>query len=309
MTTTTEDTPQAEAMRDQSDRQVVNARRDAERTFVDAYKRIRKRKGGRADYDAADAALATIDAAKTEMARRAVERGDQGFIDRWRGKRGALRLAREWDSDVLDGVGLSADRLSDEEDTELRALIKERRRAMEAVEEWPDEARLRYEALVGKAAGDEGLFETKRAELAKARETEAEMRKLSDMFLPTRRAAEPGEAVLPRFLFRWLTDGRENAFDLHSLGLLSALLLTFANEDASLFPTGRFEVSEGERRIVISDAGQRVRLVRGANDSEFAFPTARCLGDLKRNKWVETKRHFGQLTITPGERMRKLFDA
>jgi hypothetical protein len=296
-------------MKELSDSQVADREREALAKGREVHPRIRAGKGTRADYEARAEAVETIRTARDEMKRRSESRSTRSLVDRLSGKRGAFYLVRQYDSEVLDGVSLSSDRVSDEEVAELRNLLKQRRLAGEAHEEWDDEERLRYEALMGKAAGDDDLFKRRRAEIAARQEREAEMRKLADAFLPRRREAKPGEVVLPRFLHAWLTDGTENAFDLHDLGLLAALCLAFANEDASLFPTGRFEIAEdGTRRIVITEAANEIRLVRGANDSDHTFRVSRCLATLKRNNWIETSRVRGTLTITPGRHMRKLFE-
>jgi hypothetical protein len=131
-------------------------------------------------------------------------------------RRAPLDQARDRDSGILDGVTLHNANLSDDELSELKRLLRARRGG-----EWSAEERERYEALVGQAAGEPGLFTRLRDEIEKEAAMKAEATKLARAFLPKRRDPEPGSIELPSYLFAWLTNGEANSFDLTDLGLLA----------------------------------------------------------------------------------------
>ena len=119
-------------------------------------------------------------------------------------------------------------------------------------------------------------------------------------------AVEPGSIELPGFLFDWLTNGQPDTFDVTDLGVLAALVYSFANESAELFPRGRFARDDEGPSLVLSQVGQGPRLVSWADDSGRLRLDSHLVG-LKANRWVELHPHRGTYTIRPGERMRKLW--
>jgi hypothetical protein len=263
----------------------------------------RYREGGRATIDelhAATDAARRMHRDRRELRDRADARATRSLSD-WLGRKGAVaRRVRELDRRELEGVTLDEGLLDDAERDELRKLAKRRGRDATPKQE------ARYEELVGRMADEPGVLARRRDELEREDEMRAEATRLARTFLPRRRDPEPGSVELPSYLYEWLTNGRHETFDLTDLGTLAAVALAFANEDASLFPTGTFQVTDDGPRIVVTDTGQRVPIRRGADDTQHIRFAAH-LALLARNDWIVTTRKGGTLTITPGERMRKLW--
>ena len=212
-----------------------------------------------------------------------------------------LSRAREIEGRVLDGVNLDHALLTDDEIADLRPLLKARL----GDDETPEQA-ARFEDLIGKAAGEPGLYARRRTEITKEDEMKAEATKLAKVFLPRRREPEPGSIELPAFLLAWCADGQEGSFDLQDLGVLAAVALSFANQSVELLPTARFVLDDDGPKIVISDAGARVRLRYGADDTGH-LNFRKSLAALDRNGWTNTTRHRSKLTIRQGKRLKKLW--
>lgn len=135
----------------------------------------------------------------------------------------------------------------------------------------------------------------------------AEATRLARTFLPKRRDPEPGSIELPSFLFDWLTNEEADTFDLTDLGVLAALVYSFANESGDLFARGSFVHDEHGPSIVIGKSGTHApRLLRGA-DNTHRMQVLDHLLALKVNRWIETANVRGVCTIRPGARMRKLW--
>ena len=294
----TPDQPDTSEHRQLSDRQ-LHERMDADLRTVREVRRKGISKVTGAELDAGIAAAQSAKAGRAELHRRMNERETRGWMARI-GRRGhPLSVAREREAPLLDGLPLDHRKLSDEELKELRQLLRDRGPS--------DEERPRYEALVGKAAGEVGIIARIRDEREREAAMRAEAEKLARAFLPRRRDPEPGSIELPRFLYGWVTDRRDDTFDVADLGVLAAILFAFANEDAALFARGEFVLDGGDPRIVISDAGQGVRLCAGASDGQLQ--TRQCIERLRVNRWLEVERQGrgSTMILRPGERMRKLW--
>ncbi len=280
--------------------------RDVQRHAASTVRDVRsKAKAGTAtgrDYTEGTEAAREAVTVRDELGRRAANRSEQSLMHRIGLRRHPLTLARDLDPDVLDGVPLNPDLMSDEEIAELRALLRQRReRAI------TDDGLARFERLVGQAAGEPGLYARRRHEIERSQAMKAEATKLARAFLPKRRDPEPGSIELPAFIFAWLTNGEEDTFDVTDLGLLAALVYSFANESGAVFSRGSFVHDEHGPSIVVGKSGTHApRLRRGADDTQH-LQVIDHLSALKENRWIETTNVRGVWTIRPGERMRKLW--
>ena len=253
--------------------------------------------------EAARRARSTHEELRVRRAERASDGGALRSAWRWGRRSHPLTQVRELEGRVLDGVTLADANLTDEEVAELRTFLKVRY----GYDDPTPEQSARYEALVGKAAGEAGVLDRRRDEVTKEDEMRAEATKLARAFLPVRRDPEPGSVELPRFVFDWLTNGEADTFDLTDLGLLAGLVYSFANESGALFVNGGFEVADDGPRIVVGKGGSAgLRLVAGADDTQRVQVRAH-LANLRRNGWAEVEVVRGVTTIRPGERMRKLW--
>jgi hypothetical protein len=160
---------------------------------------------------------------------------------------------------------LVATRLTDDDAVELEALVKRKREILteEGAEPLSDDETATWERLLGKAAGDPGLFDRKRRDAqanAKLDELKEE-RRLAN--LPKRPLyAEPGSASLPEYACHaWLVDDGALAgnWTLMDVGLLVAILGAFWNDDPSVFVNGRFD-GEGDERTLVVPGGVWGRL-------------------------------------------------
>lgn len=286
-----------------TDSQLRDVRRHAEATVHETRSKMRAGTATSADYSEGITSAREAVAARDELGRRAANRAHQSLVHRIGLRRHPLTLARDLDPNVLDGVPLNPDLLSDGELGELRSLLRQRRER-----EITDDGLTRFEELVGKAAGEPGLYQRRRAEIERSRTMKAEATKLARAFLPTRRHdPEPGSIELPSFLFAWVTNGLDDSFDIADLGMLAALVYSFANESGDLWARGSFVHDELGPSIVIGKSGTaHPRLTRGADDSGH-LQVLDHLSCLKRNGWIDTANVRGVWTIRPGERMRKLW--
>lgn len=229
-----------------------------------------------------------------------------------------LREAQKFSNPELVGERLVADRLSEDDSVALERLVKRKREILgdEHADPLTDDEKGEWEALLGKAAGDEQLFERKRRD-AKAK---AKLNELKDArrvaSLPRQPLlAEPGTVQLPRFVFGWLVGGaaRDGAWSLMDLGLLAGILGAFANDDPRLFPGGRFE-GEGDDRVLVvpGGVGSDLRLHGAIAGSPVEtggsghIRVRHALSVLVANKWVEVEQTVAELRIRLGERARKL---
>jgi len=76
--------------------------------------------------------------------------------------------------------------------------------------------------------------------------------------------AEPGSVTVPRFVFSWLKDSRDEAWTVADTGMLVAVLQMFENR-TSLFPNGTFEEEDGEPVLVVRCGLVDLRFRNGSN--------------------------------------------
>jgi hypothetical protein len=189
----------------------------------------------------------------------------------------------------------------------------------EGAEPLTDDETATWERLLGKAAGDEGLFERKRRD-AQAKANIAaltEQRRLAN--LPKRPlCAEPGSVSLPEYVCHsWLVDygALQGDWTLMDVGLLVAILGAFSNDEASVFVNGAFDGEGDERTLVVpAGIGSGVRMhgqIAGepSDPESSGFIRVRsALKVLARNRWFEVEQTVGELRIRLGERARRLND-
>jgi hypothetical protein len=281
---------------EETERELKRRIKENRRVVAKLRPRIRSGRAATAEIEQATAAAAAAVAASRELQRR--DR-DRAMVARQLIRAGSpvLRLARRLFADEIVGVTLDSSRLTDDEMEEARRLLR--------LDRLDGKDARSAERLVDVAAGEPGFIKRRRreAEQAAAREREAE--RLHRAMLPRRRDPEPGSIELPRFLFQWVTNGKDNTFDVTDLGVLAAVMFSFAGETAALFARARFDRADGTPTITVHDAGQRVGLVFGA-DATGTMNVRVSLHVLARNKWIDMTGKGGTLRIQPGERMRKI---
>ena len=313
-----------------SDRQLRDRRRRAHQT-IDRIDRMNPaeavRDGVSVTLDQYAAAIQTANEAEEEIGRRDhrafIERAPlvRQLCDAARKEPPAMKWLREaqrFSHPELNDERLVATRLTDDDAVELEALVKRKRKLVSEPETEPlnDAETARWEALLGKAAGDENLFERKRKEAAVKTKLDElkDQRKVAS--LPRQpQLAEPGAIQIPRFAFRWLVgdEARDGAWSLMDLGLLAALLGAFANDDPRLFVDGRFE-GEGDDRALVVPGGVGARLhgqIAGSpieTDNSGHIRVRSALAVLQRNKWIAVEQTVAEMRIRLGERARKLND-
>jgi hypothetical protein len=255
-------------------------------------------------------ALATAHAAEAELARRdhrtIIERLPlaRQLRDAKRQAHPATRwldAARRYSAPELVGERLVADRLTEEDARELETLVKRKGEILtvEGVEPLTDDETAAWERLMGLAAGDPDLFARKRRDAA----AKAKLDRLKDEHkvaaLPRQPLlAEPGAVQLPRFaVHSWLVghEAHEGAWSLMDLGLLAALLGTFANRDPSLIVGARFDEEGDDLTLVVPGGiGSSIhfhgRIAGSPLEGGSGFVRGRpALTVLKRNRWLEVE--------------------
>jgi hypothetical protein len=172
----------------------------------------------------------------------------------------------------------------------------------------------RFEKLVGKAAGDEGLFARKRKERETQEKVAAAKEELRIAALPLRREyAEPGSIALPRLVFDRLQNPAAGSLDLPILGALVGLLFSFENR-RPIMDGAVFEKRDDELVLVCTGPFDRLRFVHTVNPndgmddfgSSGRVKAQTTLRYLIRNKWLTAKQEEGHLTIRLGERAKKV---
>jgi hypothetical protein len=219
--------------------------------------------------------------------------------------------------ELVGETALVGSRLTDEELDELTELVRRKRALLKGTpnaEELTDTETGRYEALVGKAAGDEGLFERKRRDkVAKAKlgQLKEERRMAS---LPKRPIyAEPGSIELPRTVFSWLVaevnrDGA--AWGISEVGMLAAILLSFENR-IPILKGGSFVEEAGELVLAAPwGMGSEVPLVNRVQgstlDGNGGVKVRSSLATLHRNNWLVVEQSVSEIRVRLGENARKL---
>ena len=224
-----------------------------------------------------------------------------------------LDEARRYSVPELAGETLVADRLTEEDTVALERIVKRRRdiASDEHAEPLSGDEKGELEASLGKAAGDENLFERKRKEAA----VKAKLDELKDVrkvaTLPRQPLlAERGSVQLPRFAaYNWLLG---DGWTLMEIGVLVATLACFQNDDPSIFVDGRFE-GEGDHRALVvpggigADLRMRGKIAGSAveNGGSGFVRVKAALTVLQRNKWLEVEQTVGELRIRLGERARR----
>ena len=158
--------------------------------------------------------------------------------------------------EIKGEVTLVADRLTEEDAAELERLVRRKGDILtdDNAPPFAAEETATFERLLGKAAGDEGLFEQRRRDAA----ARATLDNLGDVRrvakLPRQPLlAEPGSVQLPRFAVHdWLVgpEAHEGAWTVLDLGLLVVIRGCFANRDATPFVGGQFEETDGDLVLV-----------------------------------------------------------
>lgn len=186
----------------------------------------------------------------------------------------------------------------------------------EVAEPLTDDETVAWERLMGKAAGDEGLFNRKRRD-AKAKRDIAGLKDARKLAALPRQPllAEPGAVQLPRFaVHSWLVgnEAHEGARSLMDRGLLAALLGAFANRDASLIVGARFDEEGDDLTLVVPGGiGSGIqfhgRIGGSPLEQGSGFIRARpALATLARNGWFTVEQTVSEMRIRRGERARSL---
>jgi hypothetical protein len=275
----------------------------------------------------ARAVRATVEAAEAERSRRQARPDTETIGLRLRARR-AMEERRRKPHPAKDVIGKIARfahpelvgwqpdiyRLTAEEGQELVALVRRKWAASEQPGAEPLTAKQekRYEKLVGKVAGNEGLFTEKRKqadEQAKIAEGKELLRLAA---LPPRpKFAEPGSVQLPRYVFEFLGSARKRrgAFSIADLGMLAAMLGMFWNKQV-LFIGGRFITEDDEPVLVLREEELRFPTPLGgsammSDGSGFVRERA-ALRVLARNGFFQVERSGSDIRIRLGERGKAL---
>ena len=256
----------------------------------------------------AEAAARDRQAAEAELARRrAAQKQAEKDAALAPFRRGQLLGKRSLQARALDAVARCADpelhgetltaaRLSEAEGKELLALA---RRRLDG--ETPDAAETeRFEALAGRAAGDEGLFERRRAE-------QAETEKLEALQAAERRLPMADSLVAACMAEDDLFDGLRRKLRPHALvvdeygrqvpGAVADRIYDLDNI-AALFVIVSLVGENGGREIHVGEHGV-------LSDGLPSLPTG-SLAQLRRNGWLSVTQEGGGTRVGLGERCRAI---
>lgn len=273
-----------------SDRQLRDRVAEAERVVRETHRLARSGRGTGDDFLAGIAATESVRAGRAELLTRHVRRSAASAA----GRSPLAGLAQRHFSDEIAGTALDSRRLTSADVKEAKRLLR--------LDGLAGRDAKSAEALIDLAAGERGFVKRRRREITQAEERKREAKRLHLSMLPRRRDPEPGSIELPAFLWSWITDGRDDTFDVGDLGLLAGIMFSFANDDPSLFSRGRMEREDRGPSIVVRDAAHAVSLKAGAGWVNVRGSLER----LRVNRWVETEKHGGVLRIRPGERLAKI---
>jgi hypothetical protein len=282
---------------------------------------------GRADHVLArgEAALVQVEEASAELR----AREDRSLIERLprmkmmrdaeRREHPALRwleAAKRYSAPEMQGERLVADRLTEDDAAQLKQLVQRRRALVDDPDASPlsEAETAAWERLLGRAAGDEELFERKRRDAAARAKLGELMDQRKVASLPRRPLlAEPGSVQLPRHAFTWLVgeSGRDGHWTLMDVALLVGILGAFANDEPSIFVGGRFGGEQDDRTLVVPGGiGSTLRLhgrIAGDPFDEAGHIRIRpALATLARNRWIEVERSTAELRIRLGDRAREI---
>jgi hypothetical protein len=166
------------------------------------------------------------------------------------------------------------------------------------------------------ASNDPCLFERKRAEA----ETRTRIRDAAGQVklatLPRRpQLAAPGSVPIPREVFVWLRNEKTGGEDWNVMvvGTLAALLLAFANRDASINDNARLvDDEDGPVIVVRGGVGEPMRFARGVGvypfsdvDSSGFIRLRPALLTLARNDWLAIEVTAGETKLRLGQRAKE----
>ena len=199
----------------------------------------------------------------------------------------------------LVGASLNVSRLSEGEGKELLELVEARYEGSLS-----DRKERRYRALVGKLAGDPGLFErSRKAREAEAAEAEAAERARLDA-IPLRRFEGKGGAFLPGYLLDWLLGSEEGSFAVVDVAVLGTIVLAL---EQGRSPFARSEFRDGA--IVLDNATGFTFLPCMNPDGDLGERRVRdAVVFLAGNDWLEIGSLDGRTSIGLGSRARKLLE-
>ncbi len=213
----------------------------------------------------------------------------------------------------LKGATLVAANLTEKEASELEALDKRWWAAEPGALPLTEKETRRLEELLGALAGDREIFSKKRneEELRARKAAIAEGIRLGE--LPRRAEwAEAGSVTLPRFVFTWLQNSRNQDWTVADMGMLAAMLGMFENQ-ISLFENAEFEEDNGELVLVVQGDADNIRFSRSQNrQSTDPFTSSGyvrervALQKLVQNGWFEVSKAGTGLRIKLGERAKKV---
>ena len=207
---------------------------------------------------------------------------------------------------------LVADRLSEEDAVALGRLVKRKRdiASDEHAEPLTDDEKREWETLLGRAAGDEQLFERKRRDAPANAKLNALRDKRKVASLPRHRFSRAALFRCPVRRLQWLLG---DGWTLMDIGLSVAVLACFQNDDPQLFPNGHFE-GEGDHRTLVVPGGIGADLrMRGKiagsplEDNGSGHVRVReALRVLVANRWFTVEQTVAETRIRLGKRARKL---
>ena len=235
--------------------------------------------------------------AEEEKAAKAAERASA---------RRAFAALRYFAPPELEGAKLDPGRLSRDEGDELLTLVRQRQ------DGGLDESeRERFGVLLGKAAGDEGLFARAARERALIERHTALAAEERAATLPEHTYSGRGLAVLPGYLLDWLEDPEDGSLTVADVGVLATLLLSFASR-RPLVPGAYFVEEEGATMLVCPGALDDFRFLPATNpdvddpDLSGRVRERAAVRFLALNEWFLVSSVEGRLTIRLGPRAREV---
>lgn len=212
-------------------------------------------------------------------------------------RKAANRLLSFADPELV-GARLDTSRLSEQEGDDLLGLVEDR-----IAGTLTERKRKRFERLVGKLAGEPGLYERKRAEReaieAEGRDAERARRDA----LPLRRFEGKGGAYLPAAIHASLTDPRPGTLTVTDAGVLAAVLLGFENGEPP------FLGATIEAGTIVLDGAHGFQLRPGMGDDCTGASRVRdSIAYLAELRWLTLSVEAGATRIGLGERATRLLE-
>lgn len=230
-------------------------------------------------------------------------RADHKPRQRTRAQRALAALRDQWSlPNELAGTVLHAGNLSDEEGDELYGLLELRH--LPNAPGWGEEQRLRFEALVEKAAGWP-CFQ----ELHAGRDIERLVEEVRRDGLPKRvEYAEIGSVRLPGSVFDALRSSQGRSWVVGDVASLAVLLHCFEIRDASLVERATFEEDEAGESVLVGK-GQLKFISRVNTSAADSFGGSRVELDLDwlaRVGWFDVTREGGRIEVRLGPNAKAL---